>query len=158
PPSRISSKGIFIANFGHVDPGYEGNMRFTIINMGKGDYTFSRGDEIITLLFFEIQPAASSWRVRYPGARPILQSEVDVLAKDFMDIDNRVKKVTEKAIGNSGFQYVLMRYVFPSLVAGLVGYLTFVGSVYLKFQSELERLSATSNKLETSTAALQDKQ
>ena len=35
PPSRVSFKGLLMTNPGHVDPGYEGVMRFTVINMPK---------------------------------------------------------------------------------------------------------------------------
>src|SRR5687768_6762724 len=35
PPSHVSSKGLLMTNPGHVDPGYSGSMRFTVINMAK---------------------------------------------------------------------------------------------------------------------------
>src|SRR5271163_1574285 len=34
PPSGVSFKGLLMTNPGHVDPGYKGVMRFTVINMG----------------------------------------------------------------------------------------------------------------------------
>src|SRR5258708_6578665 len=35
PPSRVSFKGLLVTNPGHVDPGYEGVIRFTLFNMAK---------------------------------------------------------------------------------------------------------------------------
>jgi deoxycytidine triphosphate deaminase len=52
PPARISAQGILTTNPGHVDPGYQGKLHLTIINMGRKDYPLIQGDPILTLLFF----------------------------------------------------------------------------------------------------------
>ena len=52
PPSSVSFKGLLMTNPGHVDPGYAGVMRFTVINMGKDPYYLERGGRIVTLLLF----------------------------------------------------------------------------------------------------------
>ncbi|HXH11371.1 MAG TPA: hypothetical protein VNP04_16615 [Alphaproteobacteria bacterium] len=34
PPSHVSFQGILMTNPGHVDPGYVGRMRFTVMKKG----------------------------------------------------------------------------------------------------------------------------
>ena len=54
PPARLSFRGLLMTNPGHVDPGYVGLMRFTVMNVGREDITLRRGDPIVTLLFFRL--------------------------------------------------------------------------------------------------------
>jgi deoxycytidine triphosphate deaminase len=54
PPSHVSIKGLLVTNPGHVDPGYEGPMHFTVINMGRQPYVLRVSDPICTLLLFEL--------------------------------------------------------------------------------------------------------
>src|SRR5882762_7390489 len=54
PPSRVSFKGLLMTNPGHVDPGYNGVMRFTVINMAKEAYHLAQGDRIVRLLLFRM--------------------------------------------------------------------------------------------------------
>lgn len=55
PPSQVSSQGLLMTNPGHVDPGYEGPMRFTVINMARETYPLRHGDRIVTLLLFRLK-------------------------------------------------------------------------------------------------------
>jgi deoxycytidine triphosphate deaminase len=58
-----------MTNPGHVDPGYSGLMRFTVINMGRENFDLLRGFTIVTLLFFEMSsPAKRDYGVRNAGA------------------------------------------------------------------------------------------
>jgi dUTPase len=42
PPAHLSFRGLLMTNPGHVDPGYAGPMRFTVMNVGKEDITFAQ--------------------------------------------------------------------------------------------------------------------
>src|SRR5216683_926386 len=87
PPSRVSFRGLLMTNPGHVDPGYEGVMRFTVINMAKEAYHLKRGDRIVRLLLFRMDKAAhADWRQRNPeGSHPPAQTEINLLSEDFVD-------------------------------------------------------------------------
>jgi dCTP deaminase len=98
PPSRVSFRGLLMTNPGHVDPGYDGAMRFTVINMAREAYTLNRGDRIVTLLFFRMAKASrTSWRQRNPNANdqpsPITQTAINLLAHDFVNVESRAKKI-----------------------------------------------------------------
>lgn len=152
PPSHISSKGILIANFGHVDPGYKGRLRFTVINMGKEPYIFSKGEDVITLLFFRIEKARTGWATRNPSQRELTQGEVNVLSKDFADIDARVTSLVEQRLGISGYRYVLSTIVYPVLWGGAAGAAVYLLTIFLFFQDKVNSLVISTNKLETATA------
>ncbi len=97
PPSRVSFKGLLMTNPGHVDPGFDGVLRFTVINMAKDPYHLERGKEIVTLLLFRMDDAAhSTWRQRNPGAGALLtQASISRLSKDFVDVDRRARKIAK---------------------------------------------------------------
>src|SRR5438876_8160439 len=68
PPSKdVSFKGLLMTNPDHVDPGYDGAMRFTVINMAREPYPLQRGGKIVTLLLFTLDHDVSyNWRQRNP--------------------------------------------------------------------------------------------
>jgi len=35
PPASVSSRGLLMTNPGHIDPGFEGKLSFTVINMAR---------------------------------------------------------------------------------------------------------------------------
>ena len=68
PPSRVSFQGILMTNPWHIDPGYRGPLRFTIINMGSQDYVVRKGDAIGSVLLFKLTaPAHAGWLQRHNG-------------------------------------------------------------------------------------------
>jgi dCTP deaminase len=94
PPNSVSSRGILMTNPGHVDPGYDGKMTFTVINMGQEDYMLVAGEKIVTLLFFTLDPPASKDLRTRREARPEtskVESLLSVLSADFLNISGRVR-------------------------------------------------------------------
>jgi hypothetical protein len=63
--------------------------------MAKETYALSRGERIVTLLFFRMANASNaSWRQRNPNASDaITQSAIDRLAHDFVNVESRAKKI-----------------------------------------------------------------
>jgi len=98
PPSHVSVKGLLMTNPGHVDPGYSGLMRFTVINMGRENFDLLRGFTIVTLLFFEMSsPAKRDYGVRNAGATfgPPKQEEINKLSSDFLDFTDRATRIAK---------------------------------------------------------------
>jgi len=157
PPSRLSSRGIFIANFGHVDPGYNGHMRFTIINMGRAPYTLRRGGDVITLLFFSIQACEASWSDRNREMRPIRQEEVNVLAKDFADLNNRMRTIAKTVIGQSGWKFLLGTIVAPAALGLVLAAAGYWFSLYSIFVPKMDALHAAQSRLENNEALFKSK-
>src|SRR5260370_40399115 len=135
PPSRVSFKGLLMTNPGHVDPGYEGVMRFTVINMAKDPYPLERGKEIVTLLLFSMDQAAhADWRQRNPeGSRLPTQAQINRLAEDFVNVESRAKKIAKK----KGVQWTLIVTILASI---LVALLQALGGGHLFYGADIEKL------------------
>ena len=87
-------------NPGHVDPGYDGYLRFTVINMGKDVIEMKRNDLIFTALFTRLgQNVQSDFGVRNPGHAGLMPGaeEVNRLTRDFLDFERRVDARIDKA-------------------------------------------------------------
>jgi dCTP deaminase len=131
PPSRVSFKGLLMTNPGHVDPGYQGVMRFTVINMAKEAYHLGSGDRIVRLLLFKMdRDADSDWRKRNPeGSHPPTQAEINLLSKDFVNVERRAKRIAKEQGVKTG--------LIITAVLGLVGLLL---QAHLFYRQDVEDL------------------
>jgi deoxycytidine triphosphate deaminase len=128
PPSRLSSKGILVANIGHIDPGFSGHLRFTIINMGAKHVPLERAkDAVGTLLLFALKtPSKNSWLGRQgstPKGEPT-RDELDALSKDFGNIDARIVDVTHRTVRRLRNSYSLWAFLWPIVLGLAVGVAT----------------------------------
>jgi dCTP deaminase len=102
PPSKdVSSRGLLMTNPGHVDPGYQGTLSFTVINMGKDGFPLQRGKCIVTLLLFEIDdPAHAGWLARHNNHPPgvLEQTTVNRLSSDFVDVKKRAEDIASSKV------------------------------------------------------------
>jgi len=102
PPSHISSRALLMTNPGHIDPGYSGQLHFTVINMGREDFVLRSKDLIVTLLIFRLAgPVAANYSARNAGhvSGPITQSSIDLLSPDFVDVQKRATDIARKTLG-----------------------------------------------------------
>lgn len=116
-PSHISEEGILATNPGHIDPGYRGIVRLTLINMGKENYALKKRDILVTLLLFQLdQEVTVDYAQRlekkeaaetktpmesedaHAGEKNRLQRALKKLAPDFMNFEERSKRIAEEKI------------------------------------------------------------
>lgn len=126
PPSgQLSSKAILVSNIGHIDPGYKGNLRFTLINMGREPFDINGESKVGTILFFKTSTSVDSgWCARAKldgkgletsGGKPEPDKvEIDALAKGFADMDNRMEKIAKEHL--NGNKYLLWAVGVPLIV------------------------------------------
>jgi len=131
PPSRVSFKGLLMTNPGHVDPGYQGVMRFTVINMAKEAYHLGAGDRIVRLLLFKMEYGAEAdWHKRNPGgSHPPTQAEINLLSKDFVNVERRAKRIAKEQGVKTG--------LIITAALGLVGLLL---QAHLFYRQDVEDL------------------
>ncbi len=102
PPSRLSIGGLLVTNPGHVDPGYQGHLQLTVINMGRHPTDLKQGQAIMTLLFIRLsRPAVHSFSQRRSGrtgSSPIDQVLLMRLSRDFLDVQQRAQVHADKQI------------------------------------------------------------
>jgi deoxycytidine triphosphate deaminase len=110
PSSNVSERALLMTNPGHIDPGFEGKLHFTVINMGREDFVLRKTDQIVTLLVFKLDSAvAADFARRHPkppGQQPgdpikRLQSNIDRLAPDFVDVQRRATGIVRKELRNA---------------------------------------------------------
>lgn len=95
PPASVSAQGLLMTNPGHIDPGYDGGLSFTVINMGRQPFRLARGDRIVTLLLFRLgRDVASDYKKRNPDTPHgrISQDTLNMLSPDFLDVDERATR------------------------------------------------------------------
>jgi dUTP pyrophosphatase len=56
PRSGMALKHCVTVNFGTIDPGYRGEIRVIMFNLGHGDYTVEKGDRIAQLIISKYEP------------------------------------------------------------------------------------------------------
>jgi dCTP deaminase len=133
PPSHVSFQGILMTNPGHVDPGYAGPMRFTVINMGSQDYILRKGDEIVTMLLIELSSSAQQdWLMQHGGspAGPPTQDDIDRLSADFLDVDRRAAQISQRTVRDAELDIKIRQWRAPIISALLVLLGTILGAYF----------------------------
>lgn len=100
PPSSVSSQGLLMTNPGHIDPGYLGTLRFTVINMGQEPFLLKHGDRIVTLLVCRLTtPARRGYHERHRPARlsGVSPEQLLRLSADFLNVEKRAEEVAKRA-------------------------------------------------------------
>lgn len=140
-PARISRNGIIVPDVGHIDPGFEGELRMTLINMGRDPFELEEGNVVATVLLFDLGAPVGVGLKDRQGQQPYESGLTDIvhLSADFLNIKETVEKEASAAVkrvtGEAGFKWAFIRWGTPILL-GLLA--TFV-SYYLVFE---DRLSA----------------
>lgn len=101
PPARISVRGLLMTNPGHVDPGYRGFLKFTVLNMGDTDIPLKQGSMIASLLVFRLSESAQadySARGGSFGSYLPTKVQLDALASDFSNVEQRALEVAKEQI------------------------------------------------------------
>jgi len=56
PRSGMALKHSVTVNFGTIDPGYRGEIRVVMFNLGRADYVVEKGDRIAQLVIAKYEP------------------------------------------------------------------------------------------------------
>jgi dCTP deaminase len=98
PPASVSMAGLLTTNPGHVDPGYEGPLHLTVINMGRLPFTLKRSDRIIRLIIFKLSGDVSGPAPKKPEITPTLLNR---LSLDFLNIDERASIAAKEEVSKA---------------------------------------------------------
>ena len=148
-----------MTNPGHVDPGFWGPLKFTVMNIGKEDITLRKGDPIVTLLFFRLSAdVKAGYSERYNLTQAMTgptQDKVNALSFDFLDIDARADKAAVKAVATAEYRLKFWGTIVPAwgAVATIIGALV-VGFFGLwqpanQFKADLEQIKKVLDLKET---------
>ncbi|HVW09001.1 MAG TPA: hypothetical protein VHC90_10485 [Bryobacteraceae bacterium] len=121
PPSHVSSHGLLVTNPGHIDPGYHGNLRFTVINMSAEPFQLRTGDAIVTLLIDKLSSEVGcdfQQRTGRPLAAPSW-ADVNRLSKDFVNVEVRAKRIARK----EGIKWTAVVTLVGAIFTGVIAHI-----------------------------------
>ncbi len=146
PPSRLSSRGLLMTNPGHVDPGYKGKLRFTVMNIATESITLREGDPIVSLLFFPLSDKATAdYSTRNNLSQPIkgpTQEKVNCLSMDFLDVSSRAEAAATKVVKDAEFRAKIWAIGAPAVgaIATLAGAFFLAWQPMNQLKTELEQV------------------
>lgn len=108
PPSKVSVQGILMTNPGQVDPGYEGPLRFTVINMGSKGFSLRKGDPIVSLIFLKLSAdSTKDWLTRHSGQKGggITWENLNRVSSDFVNVESRASKIADDAVNKADVKF-----------------------------------------------------
>jgi deoxycytidine triphosphate deaminase len=145
PPSSLSAAGIIVVNIGHIDPGYTGHLRFTLINMGKEARVVHCDDMVVTLLLFRVRKPDADAATRAGG---LVVSDVpdprqiDCLAKDFANFEERAHRIAKRSIDR-----FKRKYTISSAIAGTVlTFAVFYATTWLTMFADIKKISVLEDR------------
>jgi deoxycytidine triphosphate deaminase len=160
PPSKLSSSGILVANLGHIDPGFAGHLRFTIINMGGSDFSLVRATVAVgTLLLFRLHsPSRAPWFDRHRSCPPKGEpdrTEINALAKDFANVESRIDRITRATVRKLRNNFGVLAVLVPALLGVALGVWTIWFETGRSFADRIEKDDQSISDLRVSVAKLE---
>lgn len=149
--SGLAERGVLLTNFGHVDPGYRGRLRYSLVNMGSADLEIRQGDAIACLCIFALRvPASPDFsELRAPG-KPIddegrTREFVRYLSPELLSlgrITNEAKRVARDVILEQGFFALLISTVVAVVVGVSSAAVALAVSWFLFIEPRMEKAEA----------------
>jgi dCTP deaminase len=137
PPASVSRDGLLMTNPGHIDPGFKGHLKFTVINLGKKPIELSAGKPICTLLFFSIDKPDFAYDQLANDEKPASLSEnalLRKLSKDFLSIEKRAKDHANRAVKNAQIITPIIAALAAAAVTIFVNYFNGLNDLKVKIE------------------------
>lgn len=145
PPSSVSLEGLLMTNPGHIDPGYIGKLKFTVINMGRQSYKLVSGNPICTVLFFRISAPDCDYDhldkaglipSRPPATDPDrnLRHILRQLSPDFLNFNNRIRNETARQSLASQIRVPIISGILAVFVTLMLNYLSGINDLKVKIE------------------------
>ncbi|MEM8983724.1 MAG: hypothetical protein AAGC71_11905 [Pseudomonadota bacterium] len=173
PPARLSRDAVLMTNPGHVDPGFEGKLSFTLINMGREKKYLEEGMDLVSLLVFKLeQPVQKNYKARKAAADSSLRRfwpTLNQLAPDFLDIDRRTvdgaKTAVEdelesarKLLGKAESKLEASKIWVPALAGLATAFIGIVGTYFFeRLGEDVFASSGRVQELETTVEGLEQR-
>lgn len=170
-PARITRRGVMVLDVGHVDPGFEGSLSFTLINMGRHAMPLRRNLTVATMLLIQLNQPCEMGLMEQKGNQPYETKTDDRnhLASDFLSIEQRAKeaacKEARRALGKSGWRYALISVFLPITLGIAFAFITYslqIAGRLSSLEGQVSRISTDSkinqklNNLETQVKQIRD--
>jgi dCTP deaminase len=125
-------KAVLITNFGHVDPGFEGHLKFTLINFGPRNFEIRVGQKIACLLLFRLEEEANpDWKHIRRHATDNYEAHARVLNREFLDLDQRIDSLIQTQVDKVVSRRDRVNIIVVPIVAAIVAILLGLGGFYV---------------------------
>lgn len=154
PPSSVSLAGLLMTNPGHIDPGYDGELKFTVINMGRKPYPLKKGDLIVTLVFLEMVASAAVpygsrlASLRRAGGAQLNNELLERLSPDFLDVDARAQRQAVSVVTKAQLVVPILAALFGILGTILTSYLQPFGELKIQIAKIEGKVDAVGSKVD----------
>jgi len=74
PRGTFFASGVLVLGF-RVDPGYKGNFRFHLVNLGGRDFELEMGARIANMIFLQIEGKTNLYQGQWQGGRAFIAKE-----------------------------------------------------------------------------------
>ena len=82
PRGTFFASGVLVLGF-RVDPGYKGNFRFHLVNLGGKDFEIEMGARIANMIFLQVEGKTSLYKGQWQGGRAFIEKEEKQTQQDF---------------------------------------------------------------------------
>lgn len=149
PPAHLARKALLMTNPGHVDPGYEGKLTFTVINLGRETIYLDRNDTIVTLLVFQFDDdnaarhGYTDRRVDQPNKteqdhKKSRSKLLNTLSPDFGDFTQRMNIAAELAVSKTLAREEMKKYWVSAVTVALAAIVS-AGIAFFKDTQAMDR-------------------
>lgn len=159
PLAGRRQQGLLMINPGHIDPGFNGKLWFSLINLSRESYRLSLGDRITTVMFWCCDPSNKSFAERYGDdmREGPPENAVKSIAGDALMLEERAAKVAtevaqpmlekhklemDKQVRKVTFRGAMLGGVLPVVATALVGLLVQSFGKTTTLQNEVTDLKA----------------
>jgi hypothetical protein len=135
-----------MTNPGHIDPGYEGSMHLTVINMGKEPFPLKTGELIVTVLLVELAaPPKADWQARNgpPGPDHAPKAALEKLSQDFVNVEERAQSIAKDAVDRAELviKQAQVRYtLLGSIATAVLAFIAVALSGYFGVKPQVDHL------------------
>jgi len=82
PRGTFFASGVLVLGF-RVDPGYKGNFRFHLVNLGGKDFEIEMGARIANMIFLQVGGKTKPYKGQWQGGRAFIEKEEKQTQQDF---------------------------------------------------------------------------
>lgn len=110
-----------MTNPGHVDPGYEGKLHLTVINMSRSPIPLRISDAILTVIFYKLSADCKAGYAERHEKKTPTDVTANLLSPDFLDVTKRATDITNAAVTKSAL-YAGVIALTITIVSSLLPY------------------------------------
>ncbi|MBZ9769428.1 hypothetical protein LB526_21950 [Mesorhizobium sp. CA6] len=145
-------EGVLTLNVGVVDPGWHGPLAAMLVNFGNSDFTVSKGDPFLRIMFHTHKKVTAPPVVRDMATyKREITTKSRMFSNTFLNMDSLVSEVSEKIFSLPRLAVILT--LFGILLALLAIFTPIAYSVYFDYEMGSAKVEALQKQLDDLKAA-----